>query len=259
MKQQYNQYTEEDHLVWSIMYQEQMQLLEKRATQTFLDGMQAIHFKPKLIPNFERVNNALKSMTGWEVYAVPGIIDNKPFFELLAQKKFPATTWMRSMQQLKYIEQPDMFHDVFGHVPLLSEPYFAGFLNGLSEIALAFIEHPTAVELMARVYWYTVEFGLIQENKELKIYGAGILSSPGETVYALSEAAKHFNFNLDSILETPYVKDTFQPQYFIADSYEQLYHHLPLLERRIRELVDLDISIKEGQAFKIKSLLTVVS
>ncbi len=255
MKQQYNLYTKEDHLVWSLMYQEQMQLLEHRATQTFLNGLQKIHFNAQFIPEFDRVNQALKVLTGWEVYAVPGIIDNKPFFELLAQKKFPATTWMRSMQQLKYIEEPDMFHDVFGHVPLLSEPYFAGFLNGLSEIALAFIEVPSAIELMARVYWYSVEFGLIQEKKELKIYGAGILSSPGESVYALSEDAKRYQFNLDKVLETPYVKDTFQPQYFIADSYEQLYHQLPLLRRRISEMARLGISIEEGQAFRMDSIL----
>lgn len=255
LQQEYSKYTAEDHQVWEIMYKEQMEILATRATQTYLQGIETVQFSASKIPRFSIVNQALKPLTGWQVYAVPGIIDNKPFFELLAQKQFPATTWMRSLAQLKYIEEPDMFHDVFGHVPLLSEPYFAGFLNGLSQIALEFIESPTAVELMARIYWYTVEFGLIQEGDALKIYGAGILSSPGESVYSLSQEPEHFNFNLDQILETPYIKDKFQAQYFIASSYEQLYHSLPELKQRISQVVDSGISIVDGQVFSFDELL----
>jgi len=258
MRQEYDQYTEEHHKVWELMFQEQINILSQRATKTYLNGIETVQFTENRIPRFEVINKALKDRTGWQVYAVPGIIDNKPFFELLAEKKFPATTWMRSLAQLKYIEEPDMFHDVFGHVPLLSEPYFAGFLNGLSQIALKHIENSTAIELMARIYWYTIEFGLIKEDDSIKIYGAGILSSPGESIYSLSKEPKHYAFDLDKILETPYIKDKFQAQYFIAESYEQLYNSLPELEKRITQIVASNISIEDGQTFKFSDLLTQV-
>jgi phenylalanine-4-hydroxylase len=259
MQQEYNKYTDEHHQVWSLLYSKQMELLTSRATSTYLQGIKVAQFSPTHIPRFEVVNKALKDLTGWQVYAVPGIIDNKPFFELLAQRQFPATTWMRTMAQLKYIEEPDMFHDVFGHVPLLSEPHFAEFLTGLSQIALQYIESPTAVELMARIYWYTVEFGLIRENGGLKIYGAGILSSPGESVYALSEEPTHLPFDLTSILETPYIKDKFQAQYFIIDSYEQLYNSLEELESLVGQMVKSGVSVEDGQAFSMATLLNTVS
>ncbi|BDS13884.1 phenylalanine 4-monooxygenase [Aureispira anguillae] len=255
MRQEYDQYTSEHHQVWELMYNEQIEILATRATKNYLEGIKTVQFIPNRIPRFTVVNEALKALTGWQVYAVPGIIDNKPFFELLAQKQFPATTWMRSLAQLKYIEEPDMFHDVFGHVPLLSEPYFAGFLNGLSQIALKYIDSPTAVELMARIYWYTVEFGLIKEDHQVKIYGAGILSSPGESVYSLGTEPQHFAFDLDRILETPYIKDKFQAQYFVAASYEQLYHSLPQLEERIKQAVESEIIIADGQKFNFDELL----
>ncbi|MDC0231036.1 phenylalanine 4-monooxygenase [Aureispira] len=255
MKQDYEQYTEENHKVWELLYKEQIEILARRATKKYIDGIKKIEFAEDRIPRFSVINKVLKQLTGWQVYAVPGIIDNKPFFELLAQKKFPATTWMRRLAQLKYIEEPDMFHDVFGHVPLLTESFFAGYLNGLSEIALKYIDYPSAVELMARVYWYTVEFGLIKEADEFRIYGAGILSSPGESVYSLSDKPIHIDFDLDTILETPYIKDKFQKQYFIASSYEQLHNHLSRLNERIKEIVDLGIEIKEGQAFLCKDVL----
>lgn len=255
MRQEYDLYTAEHHQVWELMYKEQIEILTSRATKTYLQGIETVQFEDHKIPRFTVINEALKTLTGWQVYAVPGIIDNKPFFELLAKKQFPATTWMRSLAQLKYIEEPDMFHDVFGHVPLLSEPYFAGFLNGLSQIALEFIESPTAVELMARIYWYTIEFGLIKEDQTIKIYGAGILSSPGESIYSLGTEPEHFAFDLDKILGTPYIKDKFQTQYFIAESYQQLYNSLPQLKERIQQAVEVGLVIEDGQKFDFKSLL----
>ncbi len=247
MKQEYDNYTSESHHVWELLYQEQAQVLANRATSTFLNGIKTIQFESNKIPRFTTINNILRQSTGWEVYAVPGLIDNKPFFELLAQKKFPATTWLRTLAQLKYIEEPDMFHDVFGHVPLLSEPYFAGFLNGMSQIALKYIEHNSAIELLSRLYWYTVEFGLIIENKNIKIYGAGILSSPGESVYSLSDTATHYPFDLEHILSTPYIKDCFQGQYFVAQSYEQLYRSLPQLDQIVSEFLQQKRTVVDGQ------------
>ncbi len=136
-----------------------------------------------------------------------------------------------------------MFHDVFGHVPLLSEPFFSDYLNGLSAIALDYIENPSAVELMARIYWYTVEFGLIQEDGSIKIYGAGILSSPGESLYCVSADATHVPYHVQTILDTPYIKDKYQAQYFVIDSYEQLFRSLPEIRETIHRVVEEDIFI----------------
>lgn len=247
MQQNYEQYTPESHHVWELLYNEQKEVLAERATNKFITGIKAIKFESKKIPEFTTINEILKKLTGWEVYPVPGLIDNKPFFELLAQKKFPATTWLRTLAQLKYIEEPDMFHDVFGHVPLLSESYFVGFLEGISQIALQYINNDTAIELMARIYWYTIEFGLIKENNTTKIYGAGILSSPGESIYSLSDEAVHYPFDIAHIFATPYIKNRFQGQYFVAESYEQLYLSLPELQKQITNFMQKSITVVDGQ------------
>lgn len=243
MIQEYDNYTAEDHNVWSLLYEEQMQHLPSVATQAYLDGTQRVQFVPDRVPRFSVINDELAKLTGWTVYVVPGLIDNKPFFEHLSRKEFPATTWLRKMEQLKYIEEPDMFHDVFGHVPLLSEPFFSEYLNGLSTIALEFIENETAVELIARIYWYTVEFGLIKEDGALKIYGAGILSSPGETLYCVSTEATHVPYDVSTILATPYIKDKFQAQYFVIDNYKQLFDSLPFIHSEIKRHVEEKIYV----------------
>ncbi len=238
MKQEYDNYTSEDHKVWSLLYAEQMEHLPGIATQAYIDGIARVQFKPDRVPRFDVINEELADVTGWQVYVVPGLIDNKPFFEHLSRKEFPATTWLRKLEQLKYIEEPDMFHDVFGHVPLLSEPFFCKYLNGLSKIALKHIENETAVELIARVYWFTVEFGLIKEANETKIYGAGILSSPGESLYSVSEEATHVPFDVQHILDTPYIKDRYQDKYFVIESYKQLFDSLEHIESRIDHYVE---------------------
>lgn len=251
MHQNYENYTAEDHKVWSLLYDEQMKILPSRATKAYLNGIKTAQFERAWIPNFKTINKALKVLTGWQVYAVPGIIDNKPFFELLSQKQFPATTWLRTLAQLKYIEEPDMFHDVFGHVPLLSEPFFCKFLNGLSALALEYIDNPSAIELMARIYWYTIEFGLIKEDGETKIYGAGILSSPGESVSCLESTAVHLDFGVQEVLSTPYIKNTFQAQYFVIESYEQLSESLVELKELVAAYVAQGVEAKEGAPLNI--------
>ena len=164
---------------------------------------------------------------------VPGIVDDAIFFQLMANRKFPASTWLRKMSELDYLEEPDMFHDVFAHVPLLTNQAFVDFLQELSKIGLEYIDNKWAIELLSRVYWFTVEFGLIREAEGLRIYGAGILSSAGETLFSLSEKPKRFEYNVEQILNTPYRKDTFQDRYFIIDSYEQLYESLPEIKKLI--------------------------
>jgi len=227
MQQDYGKYTAEDHRVWSILFGRQQEVLAQRATREHLDGLKRIGFEPDRIPNFSTVNGHLRQLTGWQVQAVPGIVADDAFFRLLASKKFPATTWIRKMKDLDYIEEPDMFHDVYGHVPILSNQPFCDFLEGLGKVALDYIEDAWAVELMSRLYWFTVEFGLIEEGGQLRIYGAGILSSPGESKYSLeSGIPQRQGFDVPTIFDTPYIKEKFQVKYYIIDSYHELFHCL---------------------------------
>jgi phenylalanine-4-hydroxylase len=249
MIQEYDNYTNEDHLVWSLLYKEQMAHLPAMATQAYLDGIRKVQFVPDKVPRFAVIDAELKAATGWCVYVVPGLIDNKPFFEHLSRREFPATTWLRTLAQLEYIEEPDMFHDVFGHVPLLSEQFFCNYLQGLSDIALQYIESPTAIELVSRIYWFTVEFGLIKENDAIKIYGAGILSSPGESKFSVSSAATHVPFDVATILDTPYIKDKFQEYYFVVDSYQQLFESLPLIHSSITAYLDQGIEVTPNRDY----------
>ncbi len=239
MSQEYEKYTQEDQDVWRVLFERQITQLPSLACETFMKGLDDIQFKKDSIPNFIETNKILKQITGWELYVVPGLIDNKSFFELLKAKKFPATTWLRKMSELDYLEEPDMFHDVFGHVPLLTNQNFCDFLEGLSVIALKHIEDEWAVELLSRIYWYTVEFGLIENEKGLKIYGAGILSSSGESTYSLrSKTPSRVPYDVKKIFDTPYIKDKFQEIYFVIDSYEQLFNSLDKIEELLeKELV----------------------
>ena len=233
MKQEYSNYTEEDQRVWKILFDRQMPNLFDVATEEFTLGVERVNFTGDRIPNFEQTNKVLKTLTGWEIYAVPGIVEDDLFFDLMANKKFPATTWVRKMSELDYLEEPDMFHDVFAHIPLLSNQAFVDFLQAISKFGQEWIDDEWAIHLLSRIYWFTIEFGLIREQGEVKIYGAGILSSSGETKFSLSDEPEHFEFDVDQILDTPYRKDQMQDKYFIIDSYEQLYESIPLIKEKI--------------------------
>ena len=232
MTQNYSTYTPDEQAVWKLLFDRQMHRLPGRASQAYMDGIETTGFPNSHIPDFERdLNPRLLPITGWRVVAVPGLIGNREFFELMANRQFPATTWLRSRNQLDYLPEPDMFHDTFGHVPVLTNQHFCDFLAALSRIALRFVDHQEAIDMISRLYWYTVEFGLIQEMEGLRIYGGGILSSPGETVYSLeSDIPKRTPYNVATLLQTPYIIDHFQEQYFVIDSYEQLFHSVPEIE-----------------------------
>ena len=238
MIQAYEKYTDEDFEVWRLLYERQIANLPNAASQAYLEGLQMINFTSDKIPNFDETNNLLNGLTGWQVHVVPGLIDDSKFFQLMSACQFPASTWLRKKSQLDYLEEPDMFHDVFGHVPLLTNQPFADFLQQLSKIALKYIENPWAIHLISRVYWFTVEFGLIQENGELRIYGAGILSSAGETRYSISQEARQVAYNVDAVMGTAYRKDEFQKQYFVINQYEDLYQSLDQIEAYLRKNAD---------------------
>ena len=233
MQQVYENYTPEDHLVWKILFERQIKNVNQHATQSYIDGLGLIEFRNDRIPNFHRVNQVLEQLTGWELVAVEGIVDDRLFFELLADRKFPATTWLRKMSELDYLEEPDMFHDVFAHVPLLANQQFVHFLEQLAKIGLKHIDDNWAIQLISRIYWYTVEFGLIEELGELKIYGAGILSSAGETEFSVSAEPIHHNYDVCLMLNTSYEKDHFQKEYFITKSFEDLYDSIDQIERAL--------------------------
>lgn len=239
MRQHYEDYTAEDQLVWQMLFDRQMKILPNIAEKAYLDGIKAIGFESDHIPNFEQMNQRLAKITGWEVVVVAGLIPAKEFFELLAMKKFPASTWLRRLDQLDYLEEPDMFHDVFAHVPLLTNHDFCNFLKGLSQIALQYIDNAEAIEKIARIYWYTVEFGLIKTaNQALQIYGAGILSSSSESLFSVqSNIPERLPYQVEVLAETTYIKDKFQVQYFVIDSYQQLYESLPEIAKVIEKQV----------------------
>ncbi|MDB5199209.1 MAG: phenylalanine-4-hydroxylase [Chitinophagaceae bacterium] len=220
--QQHEQYSDTDHRVWSVLYTRQLQKIEEVAYEHFKKGAAGLGFNDNTIPDFTIINEKLLPLTGWQIYAVPGLIPNNIFFTLMKEKQFGATTWIRKPEELDYLEEPDMFHDVFGHIPLLTDPLICNYLYRLAAIAVKYIDNAEVIESIARLYWYTIEFGLVKENRELKIYGAGILSSTGETAYCLSGKAILVPFRVQEILDTPYIKDTYQSKYFVLESMEQL-------------------------------------
>lgn len=232
-RQIYSHYTEQDFAVWEILFDRQMDILRPVVSKAYLEAMEAVQFSNDRIPDFDKVNELLRPLTGWALTVVPNLCPDKEFFEHLDQQRFTATCWLRTMEQLDYLEEPDMFHDVFAHVPLLSNKDYVRFFKGLSGIALKFIDNPAMIDVLSRIYWFTIEFGMIREDGMLKIYGAGIISSKGETLHCLSDAAIHHPFDVQAILATSYQKDRLQEQYFVIDSFEQLYHSLPEIEKQL--------------------------
>ncbi|MFD2247009.1 phenylalanine 4-monooxygenase [Pontibacter ruber] len=235
--QNYNSYTQENHNVWAILFDRQLKNLPDKAIPEFLEGLEKVGFSRDRIPDFEEVNQRLKPLTGFEVVPAPGIVDDALFFELIANKQFPATVWVRRMDQLDYLEEPDMFHDVFGHVPLLTIPVYCEFLARLSSLALQYLDRPDIIDRLTRIYWYTIEFGLFRDKEgKAKIYGAGILSSVGESKLSVSEESIKYDFDVQHILDTGYIKETFQSQYFCISSFEELLESLPQVQEALEQL-----------------------
>jgi len=174
-------------------------------------------------------------MTGWRLTVVPELVPQKQFFELLARKIFPATCWLRTMRELDYLEEPDMFHDVFGHAPLLVNSAYAQFMEGFGKLAVKWSHHPEAIALLGRIYWFTIEFGLLREQNENKIFGAGIISSIEESKHSISNECNKIEFDIEKMLATDYRTDTLQNDYFVINSFEELCAALPVIEALLRE------------------------
>ena len=221
--QEWDRYTEEDHAIWSTLYARQIRLLERYAAPEFIAGAQALQATPDRIPRMEDTNQILKRTTDWQVVAVPGLIPEDQFFAHLANRRFPVTVWIRRLDELDYLVEPDIFHDFFGHVPLLTNPVFAEFMQaygaaGPKATALG------GLKMLARLYWYMVEFGLINTPDGLRVYGSGIISSKGETMYSVESPKPHrIAFELERVMRTDYLIDDFQRTYFVIDHFEELF------------------------------------
>jgi phenylalanine-4-hydroxylase len=219
--QDFAAYTEAEHGVWRTLYTRQRALLPSLACDAFLDGLETLDLAAG-IPDFTVLSARLRELTGWQVVAVPGLVPDEVFFEHLANRRFPAGRFIRTPEQLDYLQEPDVFHDVFGHVPMLADPVFADYMQaygqgGMRALGLGRLHN------LARLYWYTVEFGLLRTRHGLRIYGAGIVSSATESRYALtSPLPVRIGFSLPRVMQTPYVIDDVQKMYFVVDSLQTL-------------------------------------
>ena len=225
VEQPWQDYSRDDHATWSTLYQRQRELLLGRACDEFLQAQDAMGMGEDAIPRFDQLNQVLGAATGWTLIGVEGLLPELDFFEHLANRRFPVTWWIRRPDQIDYIAEPDLFHDLFGHVPLLMNPKFADYMQayGAGGVRAHAAFGAEALQNLTRLYWYTVEFGLINTEAGLRIYGAGIVSSKGESLYSLEDQAPNrIGFDLSRIMRTRYRIDTFQKTYFVIDSFDAL-------------------------------------
>ncbi|WP_019397421.1 phenylalanine 4-monooxygenase [Pseudoxanthomonas sp. GW2] len=224
VEQPWDDYSADDHATWGTLYERQRRLLVGRACDEFLRAQDAMGMDARAIPRFAQLNEVLGATTGWTLVGVEGLLPELDFFEHLANRRFPVTWWIRRPEQIDYIAEPDLFHDLFGHVPLLMDPVFADYMQAYGRGGVkAHGIGPEALQNLTRLYWYTVEFGLVRQAGGLRIYGAGIVSSAGESQYSLeSDAPNRIGFDLERIMRTRYRIDTYQKTYFVIDSFQQL-------------------------------------
>lgn len=242
--QGWERYTAEEHGTWRTLFERQTKLLPGRACDAFVDGMKRLPIGPEAIPDFRHLSEVLGRTTGWTVVAVPGLVPDEVFFEHLANRRFPAGQFIRKPDQLDYLEEPDVFHDVFGHVPMLMNRTLADYIQAYGAGGLR-AQKLGVLPYLARVYWYTVEFGLVEQEDGIRIYGSGIASSRTETVFALDDASPNrLGFDLERVMRTRYRIDDFQETYFVLRGLEELLElaridFAPLYER-VRRLPDFE-------------------
>jgi phenylalanine-4-hydroxylase len=220
--QDWHRFTSQEHAVWDTLFARQSAMLPGRASGAFLRGIEMLRLAKPGIPDFSDLNQRLNAATGWSVVAVPGLVPDDVFFDHLANRRFPAGNFIRRPDQLDYLQEPDVFHDVFGHVPMLADPVFADYMQAYGKGGLRSLGFG-ALHKLARLYWYTVEFGLVREAGALRIYGAGIVSSYGESMFALDDdSPNRIGFALERVMRTNYRIDDYQQSYFVIDSFESL-------------------------------------
>ena len=248
--QDFAQYTEADHATYRRLYERQLQQLPGLACDEFISAVQQLG-APGRIPRFDDISERLMKATGWQIVGVPGLIPEEAFFALLAERRFPVTDWIRTPVEFDYVVEPDIFHDLFGHVPLLFNPVFADYMQAYGAGGLK-ASRLDACELLARLYWYTVEFGLIHTPQGLRAYGAGILSSAGELRHSVSSPEpQRVGFDLQRLMRSRYRIDTFQAGYFVIDSFQQLFDatapDFTPVYREVRERIAREGEIAAGE------------
>ena len=222
IEQVYDHYTNEDFSVWKLLYETQINSLDGIVAKEFLKGLEILDFNSKKIPDFKKVNEKLDFISGWSIKTVPNIAQPKEFFTSLANKKFTSTCWLRSMEEIDYLEEPDMFHDVFAHVPMLTDIDYTNFFQNIGQLALELINDEEKLKKLQRLYWFTIEFGLMETSNGKKIYGAGIISSKNEMKNAFSNKSIKTDFNVVEIMNQDFRIDIVQEKYFVIKSFNQL-------------------------------------
>lgn len=233
MKQQFELYTQADREVWRTLFDRQIENLQDKACKEYLDALDNMKdvLHPNNIAKFTELDEWFSSSTGWRMECVPGLIPVDDFFQLLAEKRFCSSTWLRRMDQLDYLEEPDMFHDVFGHIPLLSNGVFSDFANEFGKLGLTVLHDEEKLKMLQRLYWFTIEFGLIRQNG-VKIYGAGIASSHGESISSLSDQNIKLGIDLEKVINEGFRTDVVQTKYFVIDSFEDLFESIVRLTEK---------------------------
>jgi len=233
IQQDYSAYTEEQHGVWAELVSRVLPEVEKHAAREYLDGFEIIGLQRDRLPNLKAVSARLQPRTGWNSTPVSGFLPAPALFEMLAARRFPTTTWLRSRESLEYTPEPDIFHDVFGHVPMHAHRVFADFLQHYGRVC-ADMADQEVLEKLGRLFWYTVEFGLIRQRNEIKVYGSGLISSHGECINVIEGHCAVRNFTLDEVLSTPVKVDEFQKLLFAVNSFDQVYEAMHEAEQRVK-------------------------
>ena len=249
--QGFENYTDAEHRTWTTLYERQAALIPGRACDAFMRGLDALDLHGSGLPNFEELSVRLRALTGWSVVAVPGLVPDDVFLDHLANRRFPAGNFIRGADQLDYLEEPDVFHDLFGHVPMLTDPVLADYIQAYGKAGKRAADMG-CLHNLARLYWYTVEFGLLETPQGLRIYGAGIISSRKETIFALEDPSPHrIGFNLERLMRTPYRIDDLQQVYFVIPSLQNLLDitlgtdFMPLYQK-LPNLADFSITAING-------------
>jgi phenylalanine-4-hydroxylase len=233
IEQDWAAYTPEQHAVWAELVSRRMPQLREHACREYLDGFEQIGLQEDRLPDLKAVSARLGPRTGWQSTPVSGFLPADAFFEMLAARMFPTTTWLRSRDSMGYTPEPDIFHDVFGHVPMHAHPVFADFLQHYGKVCAGLMHDPVALERMGRLFWFTVEFGLIRQDDAVKVYGSGLISSHGECSRVLEGGCAVKDFDLDAVMNQEFQTSEMQPVLYAVESFDQIYEAAKRAESRL--------------------------
>lgn len=241
MEQNYAEYTTEDQLVWKTLFDRQLVNLQSKGDPSYLRCLDTLSdcLNADSIPDFNALNNKLGALNGWQIKVVPGLIPVEDFFGLLAEKKWCSSNWLRPMKQLDYLEEPDMFHDIFGHLPLLADPVFSQFMEAFGKLGVKYMDSPSALTCLQRLYWFTVEFGVTGTLAAPLLYGAGIMSSYGESNHIYGEGVSIHPFELSKVINHSFVNSEIQTEYYHVKSYQQLYEAIGSLGKMLEDGIEI--------------------